>query len=628
MTKPLRINFFPLKDRAVSVQCYRRRCVVPNEEKPDLEHYRFKEDRRSNNDESWWLTVSAHEGYETYAFKASDQPMAARWVLSRLLYEELAKKIEGSGPYKATLRPGLCPKLEVRVKRCADYGWQGFLLEFDWHQELRCHGLYVNFHFFKDEQACFNEAIQKLSLSLDNNGRPNRDFYRSQWDWVRSFGERFLCGVSFRIGESDLEFASQATLVSRSLRGKTFLFKDRSENKSSYWGLKKVGPYQACRDEPTFFFVFRSEYIQAARYLYECLSGREFPERFPGMLEYFNVPFGKENVRHIIMTGGDREAHANAAKEIAATGCKNPVAIVLVTGDELEYLLQKSCYLALGIPSQDVQIDKVRSGRAFQWSVAGIALQLFCKSGGVPWCVKTEHEGDLIIGVSQLWIRNEDEMSRLVAYSVTTDANGCFKDIRTLSNNTNEIDYVRELGRRIKVQLDERIKVDNPRRIVLHCSFRLLNSAMDEIRRVARSVVETGATTQIVIMRINTEHHYQGFDPSRETMVPDENAILKIKRHAYLVWPEGTPAGGIVSTRPSGPVLVSFDQAEPSLTETDESELLQDLCNLAGANWRGFNAKARPVSVFYCHLVGKMIADMTKWDLAVPAIEKFVPWFL
>ena len=142
---------------------------------------------------------------------------------------------------------------------------------------------------------------------------------------------------------------------------------------------------------------------------------------------------------------------------------------------------------------------------------------------------------------------------------------------------------------------------------------------MTAIRDVVAEIVgRQSDSTQIVIMRINTEHHFHAFDINRATMVPDENTILKFQNRTYLVWPDGTPANGAISTRPSMPMMASFDRAKLPLTETEQRDLLQDLCNLAGANWRGFNAKARPVSVFYCHLVGKMMADMAERGMSLP----------
>lgn len=629
MRKDLYINFLPLHSGDISVTCYRCHCSNGSEAKPDNEHYRFSEDRLNVNAQKWWFVCDEREGYEEYSFIANKEPMAARWIMSRRILRELERSIASAGDYKAVYEEGFYPKLIVKVRERKGFGWQGFILEFDWHSELRRHGLYVNYHFFKDELVPFDDTIQKLSFSLNESGRPNCNFFRAQYDWIRTFYVRFLEGKTwcFNPHGGDVSFDDVALLPATVLCGKVFEFANGETNRSPYWGLKKAGPYQGCPEEPTYFFVFQDGYRQTARFLYECLIGREFPERFPGMQKFFGVQFGNANVRHVLLKGTDVNGFKSAADEIVSSGCANPVAIVLVSGDAHEYLTQKSTFLAKGIPSQDITIDKARAGRNFQWSVAGVALQLFCKSRGLPWCVKTPRKRDLIIGISQLWTKKDRK--RYVAYSVTTDASGLFRDIRTLSDKTEESDYIAELGRQIKSQLQAHIDEDHPDRIVLHCSFRLLKSAMQSIRSVTKEVLrENSNAVQIIIIRVNDDHHYQGFDLSRETMVPDENTVLKVGNNAFLAWPDGTPQGGVIRTRPSDPIYVVFDRADPPITDAMKRDMLQDLCNLSGANWRGFNAKARPVSVFYCHLVGRMMADMDELGLELPAIEKFIPWFL
>ena len=629
MQKDLQINFFPICTSNLRVSCYRRVCNSPNEKKPDANHYRFKEGDENKDTPYYWLTRNPNPGYEEYQFDSEKYPWTARWVLSQPFLLAFQKEIMADASYRTRLVDSFSPKLDVMVKEIPGFGWQGFIVEFDWQPELHRFGLYVNFHFFKNDGVAYSDKVQRLSLSLDASGKPNRALYRQYNDWLEAFYARFLSGKTWSLGKESVRFENLASLPAYVLRSKVLEFADGALNKNPYWGVKKFGPRKGCRDAPTFFFVFRREHIQAARFLFECLCGREFPDRFPGMASFFGLQFDRQNVRHVILEGDDEIAHEQAATAIASAGCRNAVAIVLVSGDEHEYLLQKSTYLRKGIPSQDVRIGHVLAGRSFQWSVAGVALQLFCKAGGIPWCVQTPRRKDLIVGISQLWERKEGENKRFVAYSITTDASGFFKDIRTLSDKTCEADYVSELAQRIKTLLEENIKRDCPERIVLHCSFRLQKSAMEAIRSAVREVLSANTgSTKIIIARVNTDHHYLGFNSNRETLIPDENTVLKLRRSSYLVWPDGTPPEGVAQTRPSSPIFVVFDQADPPIGEQEERDFLQDICNLSGANWRGFNAKARPVSVFYCHLVGRIMSDMDKHRLPLPSIERFVPWFL
>ena len=579
-TQSLKTNFFPIDCGDFDVQCFVRDCNTPNEQRLDENTYRMVVDKGSPAERQYWISPCCRDGFRQFSFSSQDNPMPARWVCSYNILDELAKRIRSKNPsYMVSVKGGRFKRLEVRLKKCEEVGWQGFIVEFDWHSVIKRHGVYVNFHFFKNDEHPFDDKVQRYSFSLDDNNRPNRDFYRVQYQWISAFYDGFLSGLTCPIGDKQLKFQQMADLPSDELSGKTLVFSGDEENKNPYWGVRNIGPYQKCAEMPNFFFVFQEKDRSTARFLYNCLSGRQFNGRFSGMTSFFSVPFSASNIDHVVMSGYDASAHERAAREILSKNKSNPVAIILVSGDEKEYLTQKSIYLEHNIPSQDVKVSKVVAGNSFQWSVAGIALQLFCKAGGIPWCVKTERKNDLIIGVSQLWDNSVPSGNRFVAYSVTTDASGAFKDIRTLSDHANESDYVRTLGERIKQQLLAHISKEHPHRIVLHCSFRLLKSAMEEIRRVVREVSANDASAPgIVIMRINTEHHYMGFDSRRETLVPTENAIMRIKPRGYLVWPDGTPSGGVVSSRPSNPIYAIFDRMEPPISMREEKGGFRHKC--------------------------------------------------
>ena len=401
-TQSLKINFFPIDCGDFDVQCFVRDCNTSNEQRPDENTYRMVVDKGSPAERQYWISPCCRDGFRQFSFSSQDNPMPARWVCSYNILDELAKRIRSKNPsYMVSVKGGRFKKLEVRLKKCEEVGWQGFIVEFDWHSVIKRHGVYVNFHFFKNDEHPFDDKVQRYSFSLDDNNRPNRDFYRVQYQWISAFYDGFLSGLTCPIGDKQLKFLQMADLPSDELSGKTLVFSGDEENKNPYWGVRNIGPYQKCAEKPNFFFVFQEKDRSTARFLYNCLSGRQFNGRFSGMTSFFSVPFSASNIDHVVMSGYDASAHERAAREILSKNKSNPVAIILVSGDEKEYLTQKSIYLEHNIPSQDVKVSKVVAGNSFQWSVAGIALQLFCKAGGIPWCVKTERKNDLIIGVSQ-----------------------------------------------------------------------------------------------------------------------------------------------------------------------------------------------------------------------------------
>lgn len=76
------------------------------------------------------------------------------------------------------------------------------------------------------------------------------------------------------------------------------------------------------------------------------------------------------------------------------------------------------------------------------------------------------------------------------------------------------------------------------------------------------------------------------------------------------------------------PIHIKFLRSD-GVSDKNDLEYLQDAINLSGANWRGFNAKQTPISIYYA----KIVADYTS---AFNNFEEFdkthfsnnLPWFL
>jgi hypothetical protein len=77
-----------------------------------------------------------------------------------------------------------------------------------------------------------------------------------------------------------------------------------------------------------------------------------------------------------------------------------------------------------------------------------------------------------------------------------------------------------------------------------------------------------------------------------------------------------------------GPLHVKFTYPGEGLTPDQQRAHLQDAINLSGANWRGFNAKSLPVSVYYAQLIAKYLKEFERHGLPTVDVGILTPWFL
>jgi hypothetical protein len=152
---------------------------------------------------------------------------------------------------------------------------------------------------------------------------------------------------------------------------------------------------------------------------------------------------------------------------------------------------------------------------------------------------------------------------------------------------------------------------------------------MEAIEGVVREAAasKTGQC-QFAVVKINHRTRFFGVNPGVNSLVPFEGTTVRLGGGEHLVWFEGIfPDKQTVTKAFPGPTHISFLRVatEPKI---DDESLLQDLINLSGANWRGFNAKSAPVSVFYCHLIADLVHDFQEEGLPTPQVQDLRPWFL
>jgi hypothetical protein len=170
---------------------------------------------------------------------------------------------------------------------------------------------------------------------------------------------------------------------------------------------------------------------------------------------------------------------------------------------------------------------------------------------------------------------------------------------------------------------------DQFERVIVHTSFKLKRAEMSAIEETVKTAARGKAQQKcrFAVIKVNSHPRFFGENRSVNSHVPFEATRVKLGPREYLVWFEGIfPDKTTVSKAFAGPTHLQILHVTDE--EIPDQELLQDLVNLSGANWRGFNAKSAPVSVFYCQLVADLVHDFHERGLPLPAVKDIRPWFL
>jgi hypothetical protein len=581
-----------------------------------------------------WVSVDAMEGFHLREIHYHSNPDLSRWLLFESLRRHLSQHdVSGDNVDDASSR--FSRELRLPMQRHAE-GIEELILQPYFLYAKRKLGLLADFHFRLAEGASFSRRVQQLSLSLDRNLRRNLDYYADRAGRIAKFvDQRWSALRTFPLlsDRREVRLSKQfERLNAERLHAKSYLFSAQQVEKNPYAGLRQLGPLRAPNEPTILTFVFRESERTAARRLAMAIRGNPRDRSpYPGYTPLFRTPL--EIDAHPVVLSGFDDADIRTA--IDALHAKDrSVLPVLVLPEKQKDIYFKFKALSSGrhIASQVCTSTIINDEHALKWSVANIALQLFCKAGGLPWKVQPTEEQSLIIGISQSHKEACDgerrRIERHFAFSVLTDSSGLFKQIEVLGNSTDRQAYLTQLAANVERLMRE--SLPNVKRVVLHTSFRLRRDEMKRIRDAVNSVAsdENARTVQFAVVKINDKSRFFATNPQANSLVPVEGTFIRLGRSEFLIWFEGIlPPKNTVTKAFPGPTHVEVVRVDTA-DRIDEIILLQDLANLSGANWRGFNARSIPVSVLYCKLVADFVQEFHDRNLAAPDIGDMRPWFL
>lgn len=621
------LNFLPVQGVLPSFQIFRKQVESDSESRPneDVKRYSLPIDDSEDSARSfYWISFEDKPGFERFTVHPDYNLPLTKWVLLKSIQSSFL-----TGERKFQLKDRIHESVEITMKGYPE-GWDMLSLEPYYLKSEGVFGVIVDFHFRKKREIPFSRAVQQRSLSLTSQFRRNFNFHLDKLARITTYLN------SVRDSLNTTQFPGDGATVTFSrdflsipvsqLNHRRYRFGGNSEQASQYAGVKEFGPFSKPAGPTKLIFAFLAEHHQSAVRFVNALTGRKnlggyqgYEKLFRTQVEVSPTPvtlsdFSSEEIERVL-----QRVHADDP---------NPLAVfILPDDDEERYFKIKAAFAAAGVPNQACRVQTISSDDDLKWSIANLGLQIFCKCGGQPWQVRAETSEALIVGISQSHkINDAGSIERFFAFSVLTDNSGVFKSIRVLADSSDHTQYIQALKETLSEELS--IASHDYQRVAIHASFKLRIEEMAAIEDVVRGASDQQQGCGFSVLKINQKTRFFGTNSEVNSLVPYEGSFTRLGGNEFLIWFEGIERARKTATKAyPGPTHVQV-LWKSSGDQTSDEDLVQDLMTLSGANWRGFNARSSPVSVYYCQLVAELVHDFQIRQLSLPSVEGLRPWFL
>lgn len=625
----IRLNILPINENNFSFIVYRKEKEEDDTKQDGIYVYHLPIDNDINERKQYLVSFEERENFHKYEANSFYAIGLTKRYLLKLLLNSLETK--GCSLQYELKRKFAEQQLEFTLQETKQ-GKQIIFLQPYYLEERKRFGVLIDFKFSKNKNYPFDKQVQILSLSLDKQGNSNKNFYADKFKLIQHFINDVYSSIKY-LNESIILEKELIESPVFSLSKKEYIFSNKSTANSQFQGIRNFGPYKGIDQEVLFVFIFEDKYKSFANELYLSLIGKSNPGTFPGLEQMFGVKISTENVKQVKITDYTQEEFlkvVNKVKDLQeSVPDKKVIGIYIedyaINGEDEEtsndYYFLKYNFIKNNIPLQVVNYRKLGERNSLKWSTSNLALAMFAKMGGIPWLVKPSNNDCLILGIGSSHKIDIETKSILkyFAYTVCLDSSGLYQTLEVLAEETTETNYLEQLKSNL-VNLLKNEKMKGYKTCVLHLPFKIKREEISAISEAINEISEI----EFVTIKINLKNKYFGYS-HHNTLVPYESSFIKLSYNEYLVWFEGLLYGKeVVYKRLSNPVHIQFlNRIE------DSKKYLQDVLNLSGANWRGFNAKSIPISIYYSQIIAKYTEAFEEIEgYEETAISNDKPWFL
>jgi hypothetical protein len=403
----------------------------------------------------------------------------------------------------------------------------------------------------------------------------------------------------------------------------TFAFRN-NHGTDKFRGLQEFGPYQGAifKGSPRFGFVFPSQYRDQANSLYRALkNGIGY---FRGVESAFRLPLRTDQVfpvnfplPHGIKPRDAARFYADAIVSWHERTNERPDMVFVLhpwTADweeETPYYRCKAVLLQEGILSQSVTLELIDDPSRLEWSVANIALGAFVKLGGVPWIVYGEDpDQELIIGIGRtsLYDPQKGASNQVIGFTTCFSARGLFKFACLADVAQNRQEYLKMLGQVVRSSLDRAEQLGrSATSLTLHVPKEIGREEEDVIAAAVKGHT-TKHLPQISIVKITDEASFFAVDEGSTEGIPPRGIVIQTSNEEYMLYTEGREERQ--PWRHRIPTALRIVPQGSNLGPQRIADLIRQVYDLSQVNWRGFNARSRPISVYYGSLIARILSHI------------------
>ncbi|NKQ38710.1 MAG: hypothetical protein HF967_04445 [Methanosarcinales archaeon] len=620
MKYDITLNFLPLNISAFEFAIFRKLALT--EEKLWSESIR----KFWIDDEQYWVSFTEFEQAEQVKVNSENLPLGLvnrylNFLLSNKIKQENIKTIDKKSKFKSNR---IFAHLEtIKSADGTIIGDKTVWIEPYFLKSTNQFGFLLDYKFLQNKDYPFNREVQKYSLSLDASYGQNKNFHIDKHEIILSFIQRFI--TPLQILNQELSILKKLQQIeSNTLKPKIYIFKGNKTANSQFNGVMQHGPIEAVPNEPFYFYVYKEAHKSFAQDLVKALNGSFFT--FKGLDKLHLSKQSKGNTKGITLNDFSLQEINRVLEEVKTSEQNNPI-IISVTPEQEEdfyYQLKHQC-LQENIPVQTVHTETIRNPNTLKWSVSNIAIQIFSKLGGVPWIVEPSHKNCLIVGIGQAhkYDREKKRYERFFSYSVLIDSSGKFISIKQLADETDKAKFIESITKSISEIIQEN---ESYKKIIFHIPQKLNKT---EIKTIENILAKSREDIELSIIKINDKSDFIGFNSEKNSLVPYESSYVQISDREYLIWTEGLNFHNSKAIKRYGnPLHIAFHYSNQKDSFKNHKAYLQDILNLSGANYRGFNAKALPVSSFYPKLIADFSKHFKELNLNLITKDTEKPWFL